>query len=526
MAQLRLSLTISGAVSLGSYEGGALAALLYAVREIAAGDDPAVRIDVMSGASAGSITALLAARALLEGHDPGAVMAGAWVSGGSLGRLLAHGTRAPLSIDALRQLGRDLLGPGGGEPSPHRQAYPVRLSYALACLRGFEYRLPRLGRDPVRAYAYIDSYDHVLSPGAPIGSLTGPHGDCPLDAVLASGANELGFPPYLLNRARQWPAYQQQGIDNLPPDPDRSFWYTDGGTLDNEPLGRTLDLTNELDADDAACQRLHLLIHPHPTAAVTGRSWANPDVQPTFTQTAVRDLSLYRAQSLYADLKRVEKTNSRLAWITLLSGRLGTAVDQLPAESKTAVMDALASAVAEMSESAERLREQRGEPPAGGPGADGDPAGAPGAGDLLSRALHAASGLAGKQPARVDVISPLLLLPESRTHSVGRLLSGEILLHFGGFLDEKVRRNDFDLGYRSTLQWLRNGGLSYAGLPAGLAGQALAAARDAYQPGDGWKQTGTVTAASLLGRHPWQAARLAGRIILVLLHDLFHHPRP
>ncbi len=526
MPQLRLSLTISGAVSLGSYEGGALAALLYAVREIASGDDPAVRIDVMSGASAGSITALLAARALLEGHDPGAVMAGAWVRGDSLGRLLGRGTQAPLSIDALRQLGCDLLGPGSGEPSPHRQANPVRLSYALACLRGFEYRLPRLGRDPVHAYAFTDSFDHVLSPGAPIGSLTGPHGDCPLDAVLASGANELGFPPYLLNRARQWPAYQRHGIDNLPPDPDRSFWYTDGGTLDNEPLGRTLDLTNEVDADDAASRRLHLLIHPHPTAAVTGRSWANPDVQPTFTQTAVRDLSLHRTQSLYADLKRVEKTNSRLAWITALSERLGAALDQLPAESRAAVMDALAGAVAEMSDSAERLREQRTERAAdGGPAGAGRPAPAPGPGDLLSRALHTASGLAGKQPARVDVISPLLL-PESRTHSVGRLLSGEVIFHFGGFLDEKARRNDFDLGYRSTLQWLRNGGLAYAGLPADLAGQALAAARDAYHPGDGWKQTGAVTAASLLGRHPWQAAGLAGRIILVLLHDLFRHPPP
>jgi predicted acylesterase/phospholipase RssA len=526
MPQLRLSLTISGAASLGAYEGGALAALLYAVREIAAGDDPAARIDVMTGASAGSITALLAARALLEGNDPGAVMSGAWVKGDSLGNLLAHGTQAPLSVAALRQLGSDLLGPDNGEPSPHRQAYPVRLSYALACLRGFEYRLPRLGREPVQASAFIDNYDHVLNPGTPIGSLTGPHGDCPLDAVLASGANELGFPPYLLDRARQWPAYRRQGVDNLPPDPDRSFWYTDGGTLDNEPLGRTLDLTNEVDADDVRCQRLHLLIHPHPTAAITDRSWANPDVQPTFTQTAVRGLSLQRAQSLYADLKRVEKTNSHLAWIGLLSERLGAALDQLPAEDKEAVLAALASAVAAMTDSAESLREQRGAPPASsGPGAAADPAGAWSPGDLLSRALHTASGLAGKQPARVDVISPLLL-PESSSHSIDQLLSGEVLFHFGGFLDEKMRRSDFDLGYRSTLQWLRNGGLTYAGLPADLAGQALAAAQAAYQPGDGWEQTGTVTAASLLGMHPWQAARLAGKITQVLLHDLLHHPRP
>jgi Patatin-like phospholipase len=527
MPQLRLSLTISGAVSLGAYEGGALAALLYAVREIAAMEDEPLRIDVMAGASAGSITALLAARALLEGHDPGEVMAGSWVSGDSLGDLLAHGTQAPLSIDALRQLGSRLLDPGQGEASALRQRSPVRLSYTLACLRGFEYRLPRLGRhDAVQASAFIDTFDHVLSPGADIGSLTSPAGDCPLDAVLASGANEMGFPPYLLNRARQWPVYQQEGIDNLPPDPDRSFWFTDGGTLDNEPLGRTLDLTNEADADDVPSQRLHLLIHPHPTAALTGLSWANPEVRPTFAQTAVRGLNLQRTQSIYADLKRVEKTNSHLAWISLLDERLGTVLDQLPSGSRETVRAALASAVDAMSDDAARLREQRTAAPAdGGPDAGDDPGAAASPSELLATALQRASGLAGKTPARVDVISPLLL-PESRTHSVDQLLSGELLFHFGGFLDESMRRNDFDLGYLSTLEWLGNNGLSDAGLPADLAAQALAAAQNAYQPGSGWEQTGPMTTGSLLAMHPWQAARLAGKVTQVLTHDLFHHPQP
>src|SRR6266571_1801393 len=111
MGQLRISLTISGAVSLGAYEGGALPALLYAARAIASGDDPPLRIDVMSGASAGSVTALLSARALLQGHDPRAVLYGAWVQSDSIGGMLAHNTRAPLSIDALRKIGRDLLDP-------------------------------------------------------------------------------------------------------------------------------------------------------------------------------------------------------------------------------------------------------------------------------------------------------------------------------------------------------------------------------------------------------------------------------
>ena len=527
MSQLRVSLTISGAVSLGAYEGGALTALLYAVRELTAGEDPPLRLDVISGASAGSITGLLTARTLLQGQDPETVMAAAWVTDDSIGDLLAHGTQAPLSIDAMRQMGISLLDQGQGKSSPHRQTAGIRLSYTLACLRGFEYQLPRLGRSPVPAAAFIDTYDHVLSPDAPLTSLTGPRGDCPLDAVLASGANEMGFPPYLLSRAQQWPIYQEEGIDNLPPGPNRSFWFSDGGTLDNEPLGRTLDLANEADADGLPSRRLHLLIHPHPAAAIHDLSWAKPDVQPTFAQTAVRGLNLQRSQSIYDDLKRLEKTNTHIAWIDRLGDGLGPVLDQLPAETKEAVTSALRDAIADMAREADVLRGQRsGAVNEGAPGSGPEPAGDSGPGELLSRALRMASGLAGKQAARVDVISPLLLLPESGATSIDQILSGEVLFHFGGFLDEKMRRNDFDLGYRSTLKWLEDGGLTDAGLTAELNEQAKAAAQNSYSPQEGWKQTGKTTTASLLAMHPWQAARLAGRVTHVLLHDILHHPRP
>jgi predicted acylesterase/phospholipase RssA len=58
MSKLRLSLTIPGAVSLGAYEGGALAALILAARTLG---EENVLIDTIASASAGSITALLTA---------------------------------------------------------------------------------------------------------------------------------------------------------------------------------------------------------------------------------------------------------------------------------------------------------------------------------------------------------------------------------------------------------------------------------------------------------------------------------
>jgi len=540
MGQLRISLTISGAVSLGAYEGGALAALLYAARAVAAGDNPPLRIDVMSGASAGSVTALLSARALLEGHDPRTVMYGAWVTSDSIGKMLAHDTHAPLSIDALRKIGQSLLDPAGEDASPLRQSAEIHLSYTLACLRGFEYLLPRVGRqEPVHATTFVDTYDHVLTPRAAIDSLVSPPQAAPLDAALASAANELGFPPYLLKRDEAWAAYLEQGVDNLPAGDDHTLWYTDGGTIANEPLGQTLNLSNAVDSDNADFRRLHLLIHPHPTAALLDDSWANPAVRPTFTQTAVRGLELQRTQSLYADLKQLEKTNSHLSWLGVLSGKLGPVLDGLPEASKAQVMAAIEDAAAAIAADREGLARQRtarpdadrpaegGQAPAsqadGGQANGGASAAQPS--ERLIKTLRAATGLAGKNPARVDVISPLLL-PEARTYGVGRLLSGEVMFHFGGFLDEDARRSDFDLGYASTLAWLKDGGLSGAGLSDKHAAQALEAATTAYKPKDGWKTTGSRSAGALLKRHPWQAAALAGKITQVLLHDLFHHPKP
>jgi hypothetical protein len=106
------------------------------------------------------------------------------------------------------------------------------------------------------------------------------------------------------------------------------------------------------------------------------------------------------------------------------------------------------------------------------------------------------------------------------------MLSGEILGHFGGFFDETLRRNDFDLGYASTLQWLEAGGLDGLGLTALQIETALDSARGAYLPGDGWKQTGETTVGSLFRKHPWLAVRLALKIGRVLLHDLLHHRKP
>src|ERR1700722_11695617 len=84
----RLAITIAGAVSLGSYEAGVLYEVLEALRRHntqAKSEDEKIYVDVITGASAGGMTAAMAAQKLLYDAasltDPlGNVFYQAWVA--------------------------------------------------------------------------------------------------------------------------------------------------------------------------------------------------------------------------------------------------------------------------------------------------------------------------------------------------------------------------------------------------------------------------------------------------------------
>ena len=64
----RMAITIAGAVSLGSYEAGVLYEVLEALRRhntVAKTEDDKIYVDVITGASAGGMTAAMAAQRLL-----------------------------------------------------------------------------------------------------------------------------------------------------------------------------------------------------------------------------------------------------------------------------------------------------------------------------------------------------------------------------------------------------------------------------------------------------------------------------
>jgi predicted acylesterase/phospholipase RssA len=302
MSRLRLSLTIPGAVSLGAYEGGALAALIVAAKSLG---EATVVIDSIAAASAGSITALLTARALLRGVDPVDLLAAAWVDNVSFKAMRTRSTASPLSSGALTEMATKVLGPGGTPegPAPTWQHQPVWLSMALASLAGLTYDLPELTQHTtVSASTFLDWYQVTLTNAVDsAGYLT--HSQ----AAIASGSNAIGFPAKRLDREADAAQYRAAGLQGFPA--DGLFWYTDGGTVDNEPLGRTIDLAQQVGSDD---DRLYLLIHPNAIPPTLSPTWAGSAPEPPWVRTGIHALGIGRSQTVYEDLKRLQKTNSRL----------------------------------------------------------------------------------------------------------------------------------------------------------------------------------------------------------------------
>ena len=511
--QVRIGLTISGAVALGAYEGGALAALLAAVQAINEERPGAVRVDAIAGASAGSITALLAARILVAGLDPIDAMYRAWVRTPQLEKL-RDGDESPLSVTGTRLESERIL--AAQEHLPRAQSTPVRVSIALGCLRGLDYLIGRIAGPPVSASTYLDWADWTIDGSRDVNWFMAPSG--PLDTALASGAHAAAFPPYGLDRSSPevLAAYANNGIQNFPP--SEFLWYTDGGTIDNEPLGRTLDLTHEIDASAeeslGAAARLHMLITPDPARPIRGDDrWSTPDPGPSWTRTGLRALKLARSQRLYDDLRRVEKTNSRIEWVRLVERRLLAIVAGEVGDPELALTE-VAATIAEQRAALVSDDDLR-EPETAAPDTP--------LGNALRKALDAATGLASKREVAVAVVSPAVL-PEvaDGSSSPHDLLAGEFLGHFGGFLDERLRENDFALGYRCMMAWIgEQQGLGKQGLPSSLtdvAARGAESARDTWSAttGRSWEQgLGGATLHSLslskrlkLYRIAWRSARI------------------
>ena len=290
----RVAIAISGAVSLGAYEAGTLYEIIRALEEHNTNpDNPKIEIDVLTGASAGGMTAAMLAQKLL--YD-GAALQGdtanigyqAWVKSVDIDGLL---TMAPgdneknslLSNGFIKEIADRLInnryqsvGNQLGQPiqKPHvASAKEIRLGLAMSNLNGIDYQVDTLsylyesiGQSSFTQTRHQDRYTATLNKHTDNKQIW-------LDITTAArgcGAFPVAFSPVKLLRQWQHDDYRMRGAVEFS---ERQFNFMDGGAFNNYPLGMAVELAEKNDTEYTDYEnRFYFYVSPTPKETT-----ANPD---------------------------------------------------------------------------------------------------------------------------------------------------------------------------------------------------------------------------------------------------------
>lgn len=410
-----------------------MCALVSWVQEVNARAPGSVVIDSITGASAGALTALLAARVLLAGDDAVPAFRRAWVIEPTLHALRATGSNAPLSLRPAQLVANAVLSAPNVAPPLPPQATPVSVDIALACLRGFSQPVMHEGLGgregaPLQARKYLDWSSFTLAE-ARSGAVSKPDDwTSAIESALASASHPLLFPARRLNREAMRQDYERRGYTNLPSAP-LLLWYSDGGVVNNEPLIQCLKQVARLDGAHVA-SRLVMLVSSDAQDVLPpdNPAWASVP-QPSWIETIVRAFDILATHASAQDLLRVEKINARIRWTKKAAATIAESLGENQGLHDE-LRDLLATILAESTTLGEA------DPAAS---AIGD---APGMAELLEAVMLAAAGLGGKQQVDVAVVTPD---PSLTISTKGAVLS---------FLEQRGRQSRFAAGYHNMLNWI------------------------------------------------------------------------
>lgn len=318
----KLAMAISGAVSLGSYEAGVMYEILEAIRQHnhnllndtkltpSEKDRLKIEIDVITGASAGAMTAcILAQKLMFEGerlqkpfdndlYNP-------WVREVDIDRLIKF-TENPdfsiLSSEEVKRIGEKYLLERYTSPDDRflksdrglaevvrghevfhgdrhlAAAQELYIGLAMANLNGIDYKRDVSVGMGLSEFVYSRFQDRYLakiqtqktteayepySPGA-IKIITDDRQSWELMENLArsSGSFPFAFRPVAVTRqAIEYP--DNQTINKAA----KTFTYTDGGVFENEPLGMAQELATRIDRRKPDNSRFYLFVAPQPKSS-------------------------------------------------------------------------------------------------------------------------------------------------------------------------------------------------------------------------------------------------------------------
>jgi predicted acylesterase/phospholipase RssA len=294
----KLAVVISGAVSLGSFEAGVIYEVLEAIArhneslsENSENDENRIEIDVITGASAGGMTACILAQNLL--YDDGSLrepyknsLYKAWVEKVDIVPLLKVAKEdqhiSLLNKGVVERIAAELL---QDKEEPERTKHPaasseIQIGVAMSNLNGFNYQVKTSGN---KTFAYTRFKDQFVC-----SVRREENGDAVLkekkleddtwedftdikwsdlrEAGISSGAFPLAFPMKSIFRVGSGKFSNRDSKNKNDDNPDSvhkgNYLYTDGGVFENEPVGMARALVDHNKDEKDNVTRYYLLVKP------------------------------------------------------------------------------------------------------------------------------------------------------------------------------------------------------------------------------------------------------------------------
>lgn len=334
----KIALILAGGVSLGSYEAGVLTELLYALETLNATAQqegrPRYVLDVMTGGSAGGLTAALVAQIML--YD----LAGrkgdlyrAWVKDIDIVKLLDK-TDMPLNALFSKKAVQDIVyqyvvHKASAEPKNPASFAPrvLRLSLSLSNMHGIDYRIPYFSSTSQEQKYLLSTFFSDMArftihaaqlPSQAEWQNIG-------EAAIASGTFPFAFQPHQLHRnASDYPGsiYEEQ-----PELLHEKLCFIDGGLFDNEPLSEAISQAKEADGGVLEPTRLFILVDPNLNISLQQQSIAPED---SLQNQLKRILTMIQGESTARDWFRAHRTNTELEWRDQLVQILAQIIETIP----------------------------------------------------------------------------------------------------------------------------------------------------------------------------------------------------
>jgi len=339
----KLAIAISGAVSLGSFESGVMYEIIEAIAQHnqhpETTEDQKILIDVITGASAGAMTAAILAQKLLFEADKLRSpyqndIYRAWVEESDIHTLLQfrdydNPDMAILSSGFVQQVGNKyLLSRYNSSSPPATQRHPavadnIHLGIALSNLNGFDFKI-NLTNIQGRLNSQDNSFTYTKHKDCYITQIQGNQQDDQRNLwelikriAIASGSFPFAFQVQEITRISSDSAYKGS-VFYTKPEPGKEpnkkdFAYTDGGIFENEPLGMAISLAKKLDTSPQDYdpryyeKRFFLYVAPGPKS-----SGVNPKftaAQATYVNTARALAGAIFTQSRFQDWIQVSEAN-------------------------------------------------------------------------------------------------------------------------------------------------------------------------------------------------------------------------